>query len=116
MKIMKCECCGKTFYTEYWQGNYIDHVENFAQHREALAHSCNVKDMAKKIVFNGADFREEWCIKEFIKCFMKWDCFSEDFKQRVKQIVDATLLNIKKAKRTAERLEKKNLANCSCDD
>jgi hypothetical protein len=107
--IMKCECCGKTFYNEFWEGGYIDHVVNFVGNRDVFVHRGDVKDMALDIVFNGNNLRKPNVIKDFIKCFMTWDCFSEDFKQSVKQIVDAMMLKIAEAEKEVKRLEKSTL-------
>lgn len=105
--VMKCDCCGKEFYSEYYEGGYIDHVENFVGNRHVYVYRNDVKDMAREIIFHGNDLRQTIYIKEFLKCFMTWDCFSEEFKNNVKDIVIAMLDKIKKAEARAEVIRKR---------
>lgn len=102
--VLKCDCCKRTFFSEYWEGGYIDHVVNFAEHRNIFGSRDDVRDMARKIIFDGNNVREIRHIKEFMKCFMTWDCFSDDFKVQVKRIVDNMLKELKKARTRADRL------------
>jgi hypothetical protein len=104
--VMKCECCGKVFYSEYWEGGYIDHVENFVGNRNVYVHRNNIEDMARTIVFDGNNIRQRCYIKEFLKCFMTWDCFPEDFKHSVNQIVEAVMSKVAKAEKKVKELEK----------
>lgn len=104
--IMKCPECGKEFINEYWEGGYIDHVVNFVGNKEVYVHRKNVEDMASEIVFNGNDLRDLKYIKEFLKCFMTWKCFPEDFKNKVKQIVVTMMSKIKDAEKKVNHIEK----------
>ena len=106
IRRMICECCGKEFYTEYWEGGYIDHVQNFVGNRNVYVHRNDIEDMAREIVFDGNNLRDPKYIKEFLKCFMTWDCFPEDFKHSVKRIVDAMISKIAEAKKKAREIEK----------
>lgn len=103
--VMKCECCGKTFASEYWEGGYIDHVENFVGNRRVFVHRNDVNDMAREIIFSGNDLRELNTISDFLKCFMTWDCFPEEFKARVKKIVDAFIAKYKEANKKCKKLQ-----------
>ena len=103
---MKCECCGKEFISLYWEDGYIAHVTNFVGNKDVFAQRCDLIDMAREIVFDGNNVRPQNVIRDLLKCFMTWDCFSEDFKQCVKKIVDAVILDVENAKKEAERLEK----------
>lgn len=104
--VMKCECCGKVFYSEYWEGGYIDHVENFVGNRNVYVHRNDIEDMARTIVFDGNNLRDLRYVKEFLKCFMTWDCFPEDFKHSVKQIVEAVMSKVAEAEKKVKKLEK----------
>lgn len=103
--VMKCECCGKTFVSEYWGGGYIDHVVNFVGNRNVFVHKNDVNDMAREIIFDGNNLRELGTIRDFLKCFMTWDCFSEEFKARVKRIVEAFIVKYCKADKHRKKLE-----------
>ena len=105
IKRMICQCCGKEFYSEYWEGGYIDHVVNFVGNRNVYVHKIDIEETAREIVFDGNNIRDLQHIKEFLKCFMTWDCFPEDFKNSVKQIVDAMISKIGKAKKQVKKLE-----------
>jgi hypothetical protein len=104
--IMECECCGKRFYREHWEGGYIDHVVNFVGNRGVYVNRNDIKDMASEIVFDGNNIRELRYIKEFLHCFMMWDCFPEDFKNSVEKIVKAIIAKIADAKEEVKNLEK----------
>ena len=104
--IMKCECCGKEFISKYWDGGYIDHVNNFVGNRDAFANRNNIEDMASEIVFSGNNLRDIRVIDDFLKCFMTWDCFQEDFKNKVKKIVKTMVSKIKNAEKQVKELEK----------
>lgn len=103
---MKCDCCGKTFISLYWEGGYIDHVENFVGNRDVYVNRSDIKYMAREIVFDGNNIRELKYIKEFLKCFMAWDCFLKDFKNCVKQIVEAVISEVAEAEKKVKVLEK----------
>lgn len=102
--VMKCECCGKEFYSEYWEGGYIDHVVNFVGNRNVYVLRNDVQDMASTIIFSGNDLRQVCYIEQFLECFMTWDCFSDDFKNKVKKIVDKMLEKLKAANEKAEKI------------
>lgn len=106
MISLKCKCCGKKFASKYWEGGYIDHVENFVGNKEVFVYRNDAVDMAWEIIFNGNDLRELRHIREFLKCFMTWDCFSKDFKNRVKQMVDAMLEKLEKAHKRVKQINK----------
>lgn len=104
---LKCECCGRTFNTRYFEGGYIDHVENFAENRYTYLDSKDpVKKFSEKILFDWNRLRQPHIIREFLSCFMEWDCVSDDIKHKVNSIVEDMLLEINDAKREAIKLEK----------
>lgn len=104
--VMKCDCCGKTFISEYWGGGYIDHVVNFVGNRNVFVREYDVNDMAQEIIFSGNNLRELSTIRDFLKCFMTWDCFPEEFKTRVKRIVEAFIVKYCEADKHRKKLER----------
>lgn len=104
--VMKCDCCGKEFVTEYYEGGYIDHVENFVGNMRVRKSRNDVGDMADAILFDGNDIRSTWCIREFLNCFKTWDCFDDKFKGKVEKIVEPMLKTIESAKAEADHIEK----------
>ena len=103
---MKCEECGKEFVNEYWEGGYIDHVVNFVGNKEVYVHRNDIEDMAGEIVFNGNDIRDLNYIEDFLKCFMTWDCFPENFKNNVKKIVETVITKIENAEKQVKNIKK----------
>ena len=85
---MKCPCCGKEFFSKYWEGGYIDHVTNFVGNMDAYKNRDSVKDMAMEICFVGNDLRQSNVRRDFLKCFLTWKGFDQEFKAKVKRIVD----------------------------
>lgn len=69
--ILKCDCCGETFYTEYWQDGYIDHYINFASNHDTLVKK-GVDEIAYQITMDGNDFRGERSIGLRLACFKKY--------------------------------------------
>lgn len=99
---MICEYCGRSFVSEYWEGGYIDHYENFATN-----HMCYGKDVEhdiKEICFHGNDLREDDDIKERLNCYLKWDNVPDDIKAEVKEKCEFLMNKIKKAKEKAEHI------------
>lgn len=67
---MYCENCGKEFYTEYWQGGYIDHT-NMTNNFEISLHR-GTEDIVEEIIRNRNDYRELEDIDDRLKCFLIW--------------------------------------------
>lgn len=67
---MYCENCGKEFYTEYWQGGYIDHT-NMTYNFEVSLH-CGTERIVEEITQDGNDYRELEDIDDRLKCFLIW--------------------------------------------
>jgi hypothetical protein len=108
--VMKCPCCGKEFVSEYWGGGYIDHVTNFVGNRDVFVRKNDPVEMASEIIFDGNNLRELSTIKDFLKCFMTWNCFPEEFKKRVKAIVDEFVKKYKAAQKRCDEIRKKESA------
>lgn len=79
--VMKCECCGKTFISDFWEGGYIDHVNNFVGNRN-LYIQRGIYDMARDIVFSGNNIRPTWVIRDFINCFSPWKTNFEEMAKK----------------------------------
>jgi hypothetical protein len=66
--ILKCDCCGKTFVTEYYNGGYIDHYVNFVRN-----FPCFIKEgknkVFGKVVYDGNELRDKDDIKVRLSCF-----------------------------------------------
>lgn len=103
----KCDCCGKTFYTEYYAGGYIDHVVNFSDRKDYLS-SLSADKAIKEIVFSGNDMRNEYDIQERLKCFCMQKSVSEDVKSECKERIENYFKfdeeQREKAKKQAEEL------------
>ena len=104
--VMKCDCCGTTFEIKYYQGGYIDHVNNFVGNQHVFVNK-DVTRVAREIVFCNGAVRCIDDIEKRLKCFMTWNGFQDDFKLRVKRIVDAMLKEIKSAHTKAYMLRDK---------
>lgn len=104
---MICEYCGRSFISEYWEGGYIDHYENFAAH-----HMCYGKDVEhdiKEICFHNNDLRDDDDIKERLNCYLKWDNVPDDIKIEVKEKVENAVQKIRKTKQNVEN----TISNCT---
>ena len=100
MKKLICDRCGKELCSEYWDGGYIDHYENFARHgRSYLEWSNAATPLSKDIIFSGNNLRPEWVIRDLLDCCMSWDFLPEDVKNETKRIVEAMLEEILKARK-----------------
>lgn len=101
MKINKmiCEHCGKVFYSKYYTGGYIDHYENFSNHKNSFGK--DIDEDIRKICFNGNNLREDTDIKERLNCYLKWDNIPDDVKNIVKEKCDFLTKKILKAKNNA---------------
>ena len=104
--FMSCDCCGKEFSQEYYQGGYIDHVVNFVGNMDCHKARNSIEDMAENILFDGNEIRETCYIEDFLKCFKTWDCFDDEFKGKVEKIVEVMLEKLKTAKAEANHIKK----------
>lgn len=86
MKItrMYCENCGKEFYTEYWQGGYIDHT-NMTRNFEIYLHR-GIESIVEEITQDGNDYRELKDIDDRLKCFLIWLERKEVSKEMIEEI------------------------------
>lgn len=101
---MYCEFCGKRFYTEYWDGGYIDHYENFAK-PERHKWMNNDKEYAfEEVAKDGNDYRSVYDIEERLNCFLNWPDIDNDIKEYVKRKCDFLIDKMKKAKVKAENI------------
>ena len=102
MKIEKmvCEYCGKVFYSEYWEGGYIDHYMNFAQNKKL--YGKDIKHDVHEICYDGNDLRKEEDMKNRLYCYLKWDNISDDTKNRVKEKCEFLINKIIKTRKNAK--------------
>ena len=105
--FMTCDCCGKTFPSLYYEGGYIDHVENFYGNRDVYLEHNDVEDMARQIVFSGNGVRPEKIARDLLKCFLLWDGFEAKFKEDVLEVVNVFLSELNQATVIATEMEKK---------
>ena len=66
--VLKCDCCGKEFYTEYWTGGYIDHCVNFLGNMKVCINR-GVNDVFRAICFDGNKRRRVDDVKTRLECF-----------------------------------------------
>ena len=69
--VMKCDCCGKVFYSEHWIGGYIDHYENFARQFDWII-KRDEEDIFYEICYDGNELRDKYDIKCRFECFKKY--------------------------------------------
>lgn len=86
MKVtrMYCENCGKEFYTEYWQGGYIDHTNMTSNFKVYLKRG--VKSIIEEITKDGNDYRELDDIECRLNCFLIWLKKKEVSKEMIQEI------------------------------
>lgn len=89
---MKCDSCGKEFYSKYYAGGNIDHVENFSRHFHNT--KKDVKDMVREIVFNGNEYRNVYDIKDRRECLLMSKYFDDSYKNEVVSQVDEQIEKI----------------------
>lgn len=94
---LRCDCCGKTFWSKYYVGGYIDHVTNFSRHRNKYAKEKNLVKLARNICFNGNEIYPVNEINTRLNCFMHWEGFSYEEQGKIREIVTGTLSKIKDA-------------------
>ena len=71
--VMKCDCCGKTFFSKYYEGGYIDHYINFSKNFEEWVKFDNaIENFYEEIVFAGNRLRGKGRINERLDCFSKY--------------------------------------------
>lgn len=67
---MYCENCGKEFYSEYYEGGYIDHM-NMTSNFECYLHR-GIESIVEVITQDDNDYRELKDIDDRLKCFLIW--------------------------------------------
>ena len=78
--VMKCDCCGAKFYSEHYDGGYIDHVKNFSE-RVGYLSKIDADKAIKEIVYSGNEIRNERDIKERLNCFCMQPLVSDEVKK-----------------------------------
>lgn len=68
--VMMCDCCGKTFYSRYWEDGYIDHM-NFANNLETYI-SRGIDDVVQAITRSGNKYRNKYSVDTRLECFKKY--------------------------------------------
>jgi len=108
MKItrMVCENCGKEFYTEYYDGGYIDHMNMVNNFQVSLNRGLDsiVDDICK----SGNSWRPVSDIDIRKTCFIKWlekQDVSKEFIERVINQVDKTQEHISEIETKTEKLQ-----------
>lgn len=67
---MYCENCGKEFYSEYYRGGYIDHM-NMVNNFGCFLYR-DIDNIVRVICYDGNDFREIDDIDDRLVCMTKW--------------------------------------------
>jgi hypothetical protein len=88
--IMKCNICGKKFYSEYYEGGYISHCINFSDHANDLEKHSD-EYMVRYLLINGNYPYSRNFIEERIKCFKLWKSIKQDQKDRILKKVEEVL-------------------------
>ena len=71
--VFKCDCCGKTFCSEYYTGGYIDHYINFAENFDDWAEKDDADyTFHREIVWDGNKLRRKMDIAVRFECFSKY--------------------------------------------
>lgn len=103
--IMRCDCCGKRFYEEYWTGGYIDHYNNFVRNFAPMI-KRGEEDTFHEICYAGNELRDKDDIQCRFKCFKKY-CEQNDkldmFK-KVSTLVEKQIKNIQKLDRIHDKI------------
>lgn len=69
-RILICDCCGREFSQEYWNGGYIDH-SNFSGSLLGTVMSCgnfDVDTLVRETCYDNLKFRTNKDIDERIEC------------------------------------------------
>lgn len=75
------------FYSEYYEGGYIDHVTNFSEKSDYLS-KINSNEAIKEIVYRGNNVREKYDIRERLKCFCMQKSVQKDVKDDCKKRIE----------------------------
>jgi hypothetical protein len=102
MRKMICDCCGKEFYSEYYEGGYIDHYENFASRMDKWGK--DIKSDIREICFHGNDLREKQDMLERFNCYKQCKTVSDEFKTEIDSRINSLLSIIENAKIKAKEI------------
>ena len=103
---MICDCCGKEFHTEYWEGGYIDHVTNFSSRFEGYAkREDSIDRLSHDIVFSGNDIRSSYDMMDRLECMLKSIYISDDIKTAVGTIVIEMIARLNDARKEVSDIE-----------
>lgn len=69
--VLKCNCCGEEFFTEYYAGGYIDHCMNFSDQFDRVIKQ-EENEICEEIYYDGITIRETIDIKKRRNCFKKF--------------------------------------------
>lgn len=103
--VMRCDCCGKIFYSEYWTGGYIDHYINYARHFDSMI-KREEEDIFDAIYTDGNKIRERTDVKCRLRCFEKYceqNNAVEKF-EKVKALVELHLIRQKKLDKIHDKI------------
>ena len=103
--IMRCDCCGKRFYEEYWTGGYIDHYENFVRNFVPMI-KRGEEEIFHEICYEGNELRDKHDIQCRFKCFKKY-CEQNDkldMLKKVSTLVEKQIKNIQKLDRIHDKI------------
>ena len=99
---MVCEHCGKKFYSEYYEGGYIDHYVNFSSRKDMLGKDIDYD--IRQICYNGNEIRDVCDIDDRLNCYLKWDNVPSETKTIVQKRCNFLFDKIQKAQEKAENI------------
>lgn len=101
-KILKCDCCGREFYTEYYTGGYIDHYENFARNFEK--YNNNIEKITYEICMTHNRLRDSHDIGSRLECVLLSKDIENTCKEQIKVNVHSVLDSIYQAEEKAKNI------------
>lgn len=93
--VMKCDCCGKTFYSEYWTGGYIDHT-NLTRNLPIMV-KRDIDDIVKGLCKKGNELRRKDDIIIRLNCFEAY-CTKNGLTDLIPNVKEKVLSFIEKLK------------------
>ena len=104
---MICDCCGKEFLCEYYEGGYIDHVTNFSSQFDWYANCSDpVGRLSHDIIFGGQGLRSIYHMSEMLYCAKVSKHIPDDVKQKVEAVVSKIMDELTKAHNEVRDIEK----------
>ena len=82
--VMKCDICGEEFFSEYYEGGYIDHT-NFTRNLHFTVKNGE-DDIVYEICYNGNEIRKHSSRKSRLNCFCKY-CEKNNIKELKEKVI-----------------------------